>query len=500
MKKIIFIFITTVIMLGSCKDFLEEQPVGRLTQYNFYSSAEDAIAGVNAIYSKLWGGYYERDIQLMTDVTCDDVKNGGGMQNAFLQDLEFLRYTPDNKFITSVWAYGYDMANKANVAISNISDEDNLTMDEDLRKRLLGEAKFLRGLDYFNMVRLWGSIPLILKIESMEDMYRAPATEDEIYAQIIEDLSYAADNLPYKYDEKDYGRITKGAAQITLGKVYLTMKRWQDCVDILSKVVNNESTYGYGLMSDYKDNFRIETQHGIENVLGIDYTDPPVGNGNKLMQADAPKYSIIKIRKLPGLKAGWESEIPSIETYNLFNDLDERKTATFRFEFYGPSNHKTYHTDKPMIAKYFEDFESSAKNGDLDFMIIRYSDALLMLAEALNETDKTAQAETYLNRVRERAFNDSDHNYNGLSQSDFRKAVWLERRLEFVHEAQRWFDLKRTNRLVERMKEYGMNEFSLTGEIQKKEISQNVADKFYLFPIPQRELDLNPSLKQNPGY
>jgi len=500
MKKNIFLLITTVFLLGSCQDFLEEKPVDRLTQYNFYSSADDAIAGVNAIYSKLWGGYYERDIQLMTDVTCDDVKNGGGMQNAFLQDLEFLRYTPDNKFITSVWAYGYDMANKANVAINNISDEEHLIIDEDLRKRLLGEARFLRGLDYFNMVRFWGSIPLILKIENMDDMYQQPASEAEIYEQIIEDLSYASANLPYKYNEKDYGRVTKGAAQITLGKVYLTLERWQDCADILSEVVNNEATYGYGLMDDYKDNFRVETQHGIENVLGIDYTDPPVGNGNKLMQADAPKYSIIKIHKLPGLKAGWESEIPSMETYNLFDSMDERKDATFRFEFYGPKNHKVYKTDKPMIAKYFEDFELSAKNGDLDFMIIRYSDALLMLAEALNELSRTTEAEAILNRLRERAFNDTNHNYNGLSQQDFREAVWLERRLEFVHEGQRWFDLKRTHRFVDRMKAYGLAEFTLTGEIQKKEITQNASDKFYLFPVPQRELDLNPSLKQNPGY
>jgi hypothetical protein len=498
MKNIKYIVIAGVFFLGACQDFLQEDPVDRLTQFNFYSTADDAKSAVDAVYNKLWVGYYERDLQLLVDVTCDDVKNGGGMQNAFLQELEFMRYTPDNNFIRGVWQYGYDMINKANVAIHNIEDESIITMDETVRKGYVGEAKFLRGLAYFNKVRLWGSVPLITYINDMSDAYSLGAPVDDIYAQIIEDLTYAVANLPDTYPASDYGRVTKGAAQITLGKVYLTLERWQDAADILNDVVTNEGTYGYGLYDNYQDNWEVSTQHGIENVLGIDYTGDI--NGNKLMQATAPKYAIIGKGVLPGLAAGWESEVPSIETYNLFDDADERKNSTFQFDFIGPKDGKTYTADKPIIAKYWEENETSAKKCDLDFMIIRYSDCLLMLAEALNELGQTGPAYIHLNRVRERAFNDPTYNYSGLSKDQFRDAVLLERRLEFVHEGHRFFDLKRTGRFVQRMKDHGAAEFALTGELGKQELAANVSSKYLLLPIPQREIDLNPDLKQNPEY
>jgi tetratricopeptide (TPR) repeat protein len=500
MKNIKYILFSVVILLASCEDFLKEEPVDRLTQFNFYSSADDAEAAVNAIYTQLWVKYYERDIQLMADVTCDDVKNGDGMQNSFLQELEFLRVTPDNTFTQGVWQWAYDMINRANVAINNIGDENMITMDEDFRKSLIGEAKFLRGVAYFNTVRLWGSVPLILEINEISDAYAVAAPVSDIYDQIIEDFTYAAENLPYSYSASDYGRATKGAAKVFLAKAYLTIERWQDAADILNEVVSNEGTYGFGLYEDYKDNWTIATQHGIENIIGIDFTNRPEGNGNKLMQATGPKQSVMPGGVLPGIKASWESEIPSLETFNRFDDADERKAATYRDEFTGPKNGKTYFTNKPMIAKYFEDGEADARNGDLDFIILRYSDVLLMLAESLNELNQTATAYTHLNRVRERAFNDTDHNYSGLSQSDFREAVLLERQLEFVHEGHRFFDLVRTGRFVQRMKEHGQAEFDLTGEQGKLDMVSGISEKYTLFPIPQRERDLNLDLGQNPGY
>ena len=146
-----------------------------------------------------------------------------------------------------------------------------------------------------------------------------------------------------------------------------------------------------------------------------------------------------------------------------------------------------------------EQGESIAGNSDANVHIIRYADALLMYAEALNEVGQTGKALTYLNRVRERAFNSTEHNYENLSQEDFREAVWHERWLELAQEGHRWFDLVRTGRFVQRMKDHAAYEAAVA-ESNKVEIAQNVKDYMVLMPIPQREVDLNPDLKQNLGY
>ena len=131
--------------------------------------------------------------------------------------------------------------------------------------------------------------------------------------------------------------------------------------------------------------------------------------------------------------------------------------------------------------------------------IIRYSDALLMYAEALNEVGESAKAHEVLNRVRERAFGDTSKNYSGLSKDDFRTAILNERFLEFPIEGHRWFDLVRTGVFVQRMKEHSVYESSVA-EANKTDIGNNVKDYMVLMPIPQRELDLNPELTQNPGW
>lgn len=497
MKKIIITFLFLITLNGffhSCSSFLEENPVDRYVVGNFYSGQSDAEAAVAAVYQQLIG-LYERHMFLLSALPADDEKNGLGMPNQYLQNLEYLRHTSENQFVREMWQRNYSGISRANTAIQNIPD---INMDETVKNRLVGEARFLRALFYFNLVRFYGDVPLVTVLESIEDALAPRTPKDQVYQQVIDDLTFAENNLPASYPASESGRATKGAAKILLGKVYLTMHDYQNSVSKLGEVVENESSYGYGLHEYYGDNWEKDTEIGKEMVFCVEFMDPP-GDGNSAMTLQGPKYSLPDGFGPLGLSNSNEADIPTMDLYNQFLDEDERKAETFRTDFISMIDGSVHTSSIPIFVKYWEEGERIAGNSDANMHIIRYADALLMYAEALNEAGQTTKAHDYLNRVRERAFNSADYNYSGLSQTDFRTAVWQERRLELAMEGHRWFDLVRTGRFVQRMKDHAAYEASVA-ESNKVEIAQNVGDHMVLMPIPQREIDLNPELTQNPGY
>ncbi len=487
--------ISLLLLFTGCQKsgFLKETPEDQFVIANFYSSAKDAQASVDAGYNQLYS-IYQRNIILLNDLPTDDEKNGLGMPNQFLQDLEYLRYSTENTFIRDMWSLNYSGIQRANSAINNIG---KINMDETLKDRLLGEASFLRALYYFNLVRFYGDVPLILKLETLKDALIPRSPKEEVYNQIIKDLQFAESKLPKTYDSKNTGRATSGAAKILLGKVYLTRHDFQKCVEKLSEVVKNEASYGYGLHQEFKDNWRVATKNGKEMVFSVQMSGPP-GVSNGQMGLQGPKYSLPG-GGLPGYVGSNEADIPTIELVTQYANEDKRKAVTFKQDFYSFTKDKTYRSSIPLFGKYWEDGQTVIANCALNVHVLRYSDALLMYAEALNETGKTEDGLIYLNRVRERAFGNSSNNYINLAQSQLREKVYLERRLEFANEGQRWFDLVRTNRLVETMKAHGETEARLA-EKNKTEITANVREYQSLYPIPQREIDINKLLIQNPGY
>lgn len=487
------IIISLVVFISAC-DLLTESPEDRFVLDNFYSSETDAQAAVDAIYSRIGAGFYERIFFLVADLPADDYKNGGGMSNSFLQDIEYYRHTSENEFIKRVWREGFDGIARANTAISRIPE---ITMDEELQKRLVAEASFIRALLYFNLVRWFGGVPLITKIESIEDAMILRSSVEDVYALIKSDLAFAEANLPVSYPASNAGRATKGAAIALLGKVHLTLGDWPNTVSTLNELVNNEGAYGYGLNESFRANWEVATEHGIETIFTINFSEPP-GNGNQMMQGVAPKYSVPG-GAVPGIAGAWEADIPTMEIYTLFDDADERKAATLRTDFISPKNGDVITSSIPLFVKYYEDGEAKCGNSDNNVQVIRYADVLLMLAEALNETGQTEAALPLLNRIRERAFNNSDYNYSSMGQSEMRTAIYKERRLELAHEGHRWFDLVRTGRLIQRMKDHAAIEAQLA-ESDKTSIASNIKDFHVLMPIPQHEIDLNLELQQNPGY
>ncbi len=476
-----YIFISLIFLFAlsvtSC-DLLEEDPEHILVTSNFYSNSGDAVAAVNTIYNRLYSRVYERDMQLMADLPTDDYKNGQGMNNPSLIDLEFLQMNSQNQFVEHTWQDHYDGINRANAAIIRIPE---INIEEGLKNRLLGESRFLRALFYFNLVRFFGDVPLVtIDTRELGDLNVSRTPVDQVYGLIIEDLTFAENNLPPMYPASEIGRATQGAAKALLGKVYLTRQDWSNAVAKFGEIVNNEGTYGYGLLENYRGNWLQETENGPESVFSIQMMEAP-GNGNILMRSACPRS------RVPGL-TGWEADIPTVELYEFFDENDERRDATFftSFEVEGTVHEFPW----PLFYKYFDPGKfNNTTQSNANIHVIRYADVLLMYAEAINELNgPTAEAFDAINRVRSRAFNGEDFNYSGLTQEELRQAIYDERRLEFPFEAHRWFDLVRTGRFVEVMTNHREN-----GGTQ-------IAPHKVLMPIPQRELDINLNLTQNPGY
>lgn len=495
MKQFFYIFICAIFLIGlSCTSFLEERPVDRLVTTNFYSSQTDAEAAVNATYQQL-NSIYNRLMYNITELPTDVMKNGLGMPNAFLQDLEFMRYNSENTFIRDMWNNNYAGIMKANAAINNIPQ---IIMNTKIQERLIAEAKFLRALYYFNLVRLYGDVPLITSLESVYDALIPRTPKEEVYEQIIQDLEEGGKILPTKsgYSSDDEGRATKGAAKILLGKVYLTKGDFSKAAEVLAEVIENETVYGYGLHKEYADNWNPDTEAGIEAVFYIEYKKPPMPS-NGQMGLSGPKYSV------PGGNIGVngsnEADIPTQELYDSFKENDKRRHVNVRYDFYSMNENDYVQSSIPLYGKYWIDGIPASNQCDINRHIIRYSDALLMYAEALNEVGESTKAHQVLNRVRERAFGDSSENFYDLTKEQFRVEILNERRLEFPLEGGRWFDLVRTGTFIQRMKEHSVYEANVA-ENNKVDIANNIKDHMILMPIPQREIDLNPELIQNPGW
>lgn len=356
-------------------------------------------------------------------------------------------------------------------------------MDTALKARLLGEARFLRALNYFNLVRLFGDVPLVTVPVSAnltpEEIYPFKSSATRIYGQIIEDLHFAAAKLPARYtNPNDKGRATSGAALGILSKVYLTNKEWEKADSTALQVIESSV---YSLHPDYAANWKESNKNGIESVFEVQFYKKVTTENSQMVISGLPS--------IPGLfAAGVEIMLPTQDLLNSFDTNDYRKSVTF-FDHYWQYNFE------PHIWKYWDQvaYKPSATSASgADFMVMRYSEVLLIYAEALNEANGGPGTEAYwaINKVRERARNGNSAalpDLTGLSQDEFRKAVLVERRHEFVSEGQRWYDLVRSATLIESVKRAKGNQ-------------SNPSSFNNLFPIPQRELDINMNLTQNPGY
>jgi len=365
-----------------------------------------------------------------------------------------------------------------------------MNIDENLKNRILGEAKFLRGLSYFILVRFFGDIPLITTPQSPGDDLRVTRTDkDLVYDQIIKDFEDAIQLLPSReqYSDADKGRASKGSATGLLAKVYLTLGNWQEVVDLC----NDVETLGYELNNEYGQNFDVNNENSIESLFEIQY----VSNAGYGFWDNENQSSWLSTftgpRNSDMVAGGWGWDQPTQEFVDNYEDADKRKDVTILYDscpkFDGQDYDKGYSTTGYNLRKFLVTKSVSATydNSPLNFPVLRYADVLLMKAEALNNLGNTSEAEAPLNKVRQRA---GLSDISGLTQNEFKEKVLHERRMELAFEGQRWFELIRVDD-----GQYGLDFLHSIGRV-------NATSKHLLLPIPQKEIDTNPNLVQNPGY
>ncbi|GAB4009384.1 RagB/SusD family nutrient uptake outer membrane protein [Spirosoma migulaei] len=479
MKKILTLLAVCSLLLTACnKQFIEILPVDTVTLDGLYKTDkdyQDAVIGIYGIYQDQYQNmYYFGDIR--GDDVWDELVKGtpGAVDNFTLSN--------DDGLLITTWRNYYKAITRANTLLERIASADVAVVKN--KDRHTAEAKFLRALAYFDLVRIFGDVPMVTTTLSIDESYKTPREKvDKIYDEvIIKDLLDAESKLPASYSGTDVGRATKGAAKALLGKVYLTRKDFVKAEAKLQEV----TTMGYALLPNWADLWDYsKNEHHSEYIFDIEYEQGLGGEGSIYTNRFTPKVtSMIAFYGIAGSVD--DQNTPHQVLFDLFEAKDKRKDitasrgytdATGKFiPILISSNNMSAYTRK-YIARI-----TTANDSPANWKVIRYADVLLMYAEALNENGKASAALPYLNQVRTRAGIDA---LGTLSQADLRDQIVLERRRELAFEGHRWFDLVRTGQAFTVMQKYGMRAFNT------------------LFPIPLAQIQLinNPAIfPQNPGY
>ncbi|MAN26945.1 MULTISPECIES: RagB/SusD family nutrient uptake outer membrane protein [Mesonia] len=441
---------------------------------------------VNGIYGMYTDWDYAFAWLGITEIISDNADKGSsptdtGADKNLLDNLTFTSTAPS---VRSMWTRWYKTIGRASYSIAFTRDYG--LEDESYSNRLVGEAKFLRALTYFYLVRSFGDVPLqgditIIDGEAIIDQEADLSTrnpKEEVYAYIEQDLLDAIDALPLKseYAPKDLGRATKGAAQALLAKVHLYQKEYTEALQYANAVINSGE---YGLETDYAEIWREYTENGTESIFEIQARGEAIAHGvNQYSQTQGA-------RGTSGW--GWGFNTPTENLVNAFDvEGDEiRKNATIIFagETLWDGREVSASVENPMYnEKAYSSANAGASDGDKNIRVIRYAEVLLIKAEAANELGQTSEALSALNQVRSRV--DLD-NVSGLSQTELRDKIWNERRLELAFEHDRWFDLIRTGQAAEAMAANGKD---------------FIEGQHELFPIPENQLIQTPEMNQNPGW
>ncbi|GAB3279821.1 RagB/SusD family nutrient uptake outer membrane protein [Larkinella harenae] len=464
--------------LAGCSDFLELAPKDAMNVKNFYRNAADMQAAVNAAYGMLTSaGEYGYAYYNVGEVRSDNTMNWEGGGNLPDAELDQFKMASTNEIIRLMWLDTYRGILACNAVLDHIG---GAAMDQALRDRFIGEAKFLRALKYFNLVRTFGDVPLVVsETKSVAEGYaqsRRPASE--VYSQIIADLTDAERKLPVSYTGSDIGRATKGAARSLLGKVYLTTGDFAKAKDKLKEVIDQGT---YKLLDDYKALWPAANANHQESIFEVQFKKGGTGTGSNFYNNFAPRNSGTSVIKV-GFPSG--RNIPTADLLAAYETGDVRKDASLAVGYTDVVTGKF--VADPYTLK-FQDTPFAEGDADNNWPVLRYADVLLMYAEALNQANgsPTSEALDAVNAVRQRA--KLAPLLTGMGKAAFALAIEHERQVELACEGHRWFDLVRTGRAV---------------PVMNGHFKGPVVEEFNtVFPIPQTQIDVNPQgITQNPGY
>jgi hypothetical protein len=511
MKKFIIIF-TMALAVGftGCKKDLEVTNPNSPTVTVYWKNASDAQNGVNAMYSTFHRAGICRWFFFATMIRADEgwsTSPDANLQNNFDR---FINNDYNYGNYTAIWNDLYIGISRANQVIENVPAID---MDVNLRARLVGEAQFMRGLFYFHLATLWGNVPLQLKTSTPQDV-TPTSTQAEVWAQVQSDLTAAAAVLPLSYTGNDIGRATKGSANALLAKAYMQQRNYQAALQPLQAVIQSGT---YSLVSNYQNNFLPTTEFNSESVFEYGNALNPTDNHDddtQLSDQDnlnygsslPPFFAPRPIGFTDGQARRW-----LVDEFNkertAANTQDPRLGASLLFDYsdprgpdftlvYGQTFTQRYgatpNTDV-WFRKMLNDLNGTATGDSFhspnNYRFIRYADVLLMYAECLNETGATAQAYQYVDAVRARAgMRSLSTAMPGLNRTQFLEQLKHERITELTGEGHRFNDLARWGDLGPNLAP------------RDPSFSNFVKGKHELLPIPQQDIDIDPNLRQNPGY
>lgn len=516
------------VSLTSCNDWLNEETPGNNELEDYFTSGATAERVVNAAYTPLAWEYNDTYFSewYIGDIASDDALKGGQnlADGSEAYDIDNFKVNINNAILLDYYRAKFQGIARCNLALKSVPGvELDETLSESRRDCLMGEAYFMRAFYYFQLVRVFGGVPLIDEVLDSSDKWQQPrATAEETYDHIINDLIQAEKLLWEKdtYDEKDLGRATRGAAVAMLCKVYLYRHDYENAYK-WGKIFRDEE-YGsqYRLMDNYADNFLLANENGPESVFEIQYMSDPTSDYGEGFGFTRGAFSTILTRprmsSLGGQK-GWGFNHPTHNLYNEFEPGDSRREAAIGVpDAESQAEVEVMYLNTP----YYNNKVSYSENGTFpaldhaarspyNYRLIRTSDVLLLYGEAALESGHITDAKWALEEVRARARRSATTTnalpafpgYLGYTDTtdDLRRAIRHERRVELAMEGHRWFDLVRWGIAYDVLDKdngsYGRNE----DEIVRAEMASFVKGKNELFPIPAEEIALNP-MEQNPGY
>jgi len=515
MKNIKILLILLSFTVLSCQDELELKNPNAQTTEEFWETEEHAVKGVNAIYNSfIIDGSYMRMTPALTDGRGDDFKG----DSPWLDLIQVANFSilPTSGPVEWMWSAYYQAIFRANQVLTYVPE---IEMDENVKARCLGQAHFLRGLAYFNLVTNYQQVPLITTVPADNSgYYAATATTDELWAQVIADFTAAQSMLPVDFqsvtgsDNGQLGRATKGAATGFLGKSYLYTKQWSQAAAEFQKLVIGPEVNIYSLTANYKDNFSPYAENNSESLFEIQFA---IGAGTVKNYGGEPTASWMQVSSVGHTYAmdgyGYSDFLPTRWIYDEYKleqtvdgHLDPRLLVSIAS--YEPSENSTtvYNGapwQNPLDAiyprKYTHDgfgvsteSQGGVEYSEINYRLMRYADVLLMYAEALNELGQTAQAYDYIQQVRDRAnLPDLHVTKPGMTQTQMRDQLAHERALELSIESIRIHDIIRWGWLYDPAKLAMLREHD-------SDFNTWIPGREYL-PIPQRELDVNPNALPN---
>ncbi|MDR2563449.1 MAG: RagB/SusD family nutrient uptake outer membrane protein [Prevotellaceae bacterium] len=489
MKTNIVKFVFTLMIFStaqSCSDFLDVEPESVFTEiivggsesegpkYKTKQEIEMLVSGIYTGLKSTASEIYNLDLYMLTDVRSDNAYSGS--IEGWALSLDNFNVAPNNTLTAREWGIYYAMIGRANTIIENVDLVPDPALTAELKKQYRAEASILRGMMYFDLVRYYGDVPLVLNdipditSENIEEiyplLYPKRASTNEVYQQIIADLEFGAANGPASSATGDKFKMTQAFAKGLLAKVYATAetKDWTKVRDYCNAVL----AVGYSLLDDYEDLWSAGSQNTRESIFEITHS------------ADAANWGYSMF-----LGANWQKfSSPSHDLEEAFTAAGDniRRNSSITQEavswstFWPPNQCR---------------FMYKIRNNISSFILLRAADIMLLKAEALIELNQISAAADVIDEVRDRVNLPPLTAANKSSQSAMRLAVELERRLELAFEGHRWFDLLRTGRAIDVM----TNCKNAAGVK-----SYNVEEWMLLYPVPQSERDNNENLTQNTGY